>query len=236
MLPPRSQPAARFNVLLTEDQPHSPGHWSVQLPRLLEPQGVTAFRARTGREAIALASRHPIHAAVIDLNTPMGESSTSSGGTSGDAGMWIIELFQRLPARPPVVVVHNRAYSQREVARLMGEALRLGVFSVLPKPFELEQLLGVFQRLVERQYRGSWPTAPEKNPDPAAENPDRRDKTGPASSESAPASGRADSAPPGRTSLRGGAIGFSWLLRLRRPPVSPAPPPLGHRSGPEHPN
>ena len=46
---------------------------------------------------------------------------------------------------------------QRQVERLLGEALRLGAFSVLNKPVDMNQMLTVFRRLIDRQYHGSWP-------------------------------------------------------------------------------
>ena len=151
----------RFNVLITRDRPYAGEHWTNQLPRLLEPQGVAAYVAGTGREAIGLAEQVNLHAAVIDMATPLGphadESAPSPIASQPPAGMWILQLFHRLPKRPPVVVVHNHVYSQRQIARLLHDALRLGVFSVLSKPVELEQLLSVFQRLMDRQYAGAWP-------------------------------------------------------------------------------
>lgn len=156
--------SARFNVLLTEDRPHAADHWTNQLPRLLEPQGIAAYLAHSGREAIDLAEHLEIHAAVIDLGTPFGEPGRPGPGQQPGsptsrlaAGWWLIELFGRLPNQPPVVVINSPAYSQRQVQRMLQQALRLGAFSVLNKPVEIEQLLDVFRHVVDRQYRGAWP-------------------------------------------------------------------------------
>jgi CheY-like chemotaxis protein len=171
------QSGTRFNILLTEDRPHTgEQHWTDQLPRLLQPQGVEAFVASTGRDAIRLAERFAIHAAVIDMGTPLGEaldamSSPPSGGSgavpspptpsgaaqAGPAGLWLLELFRRMPNRPPVVLLRKPAYSRGQAERILRDALRLGAFSVMNKPVELEQLLAVFQRLVDRRYSGAWP-------------------------------------------------------------------------------
>ena len=62
--------SARLNVLLTEDAPSDPEHWTGQLSRLLQPQGVAAYVARSGVEAIDLVERVDIHAAVIDMYQP----------------------------------------------------------------------------------------------------------------------------------------------------------------------
>jgi len=149
---------ARFNVLLTEDRPHSEGHWTSQLPRLLEPQGVAAYVAGTGREAMDLAQRMEIHAAVIDMGTPIEPADgVTFGARRAGGGMWLLELLRRLPYRPPVVMVRKPAFSQRQAQRMLNEALKLGAFSVMNKPVNVEQLLAVLSRLVERRYRGAWP-------------------------------------------------------------------------------
>lgn len=149
----------RFNVLLTEDRPQPVEHWTRQLPRLLEPQGVASFVAQSGREAMDLVQRVRIHAAIIDMATPLGDPSLDARRATADepAGVWLMELFRRLPQRLPVVIVHSPAYSERHLSRLLQQALRLGAFSVLNEPVDLEQLLRVFQRLLEREYRGIWP-------------------------------------------------------------------------------
>lgn len=153
----------RFNVLLTEDRAHSGEHWTNQLPRLLEPMGVQTYLARTGRQAIELAERQVIHAAVIDLSTPQDEARSQAAGRSIDSGLWLLELLRRLPNRPPVVVLRQPAISFREAERMLREALRLGAFSVLDKPVGIEDVLSVFRRLVDRQYRGQWPGDDEES-------------------------------------------------------------------------
>ena len=172
----------RLNVLLTENRPHAPEHWTSQLPRLLRPQGVDAFLARSTDEALELAGQRRMHAAVIDLATPAPEGRpgvtpaptdrhddvrrragasgrrarpTAPGNVAG--GIWLTELFKRLPAGPAVVIINSPAYTDKQLERLLHEALRLGAFSVMNKPVQLEQLLVVFQRLLQRRYAGVWP-------------------------------------------------------------------------------
>jgi len=158
------QPEAKFNVLLTEDREHAIEHWTNQLPRLLKPQGVTAYVARTGQEAYQMIGQYRFHAAVIDLSTPAGNINLLrqarqcirlSSQTPG--GLWLLELFSRLPDRPPVVVVNSHPYSRRQAQRFLNLALRLGAFSVINRPVQLEALLEVIRRLIDKQYQGQWP-------------------------------------------------------------------------------
>jgi len=152
---------ARFRVLLTEDRAHADEHWTRQLPAILRPMGIDAFIASTGQQALELIQNDPIHAAIIDLATP--KTSTRPGVSkpqepiSGGGGIWLMQVLQRLPNRPPVVVVNSRSYSQRQVQRLLNQALTLGAFSVVNRPVKLDALLSTFQRLVERAYNNTWP-------------------------------------------------------------------------------
>jgi CheY-like chemotaxis protein len=150
----RFEVGPRLNLLLTEQQAEGPEHWSRQLPRLLQSHGVRPYVAHTGREAFDLAGRVPMHAALIDLATPLGEDRSATGDAPG---LWLLELLRRMPDHPPAVVINTRAYSQRQLQRLLNEALRRGAFSVINRPPDLEALLAAIQRVVDRRYHGHWP-------------------------------------------------------------------------------
>ena len=162
------QSASRFNVLLTQDRQHSAGHWTRQLPMLLQPQGVNAYLARSGREAVDMVNDLEIHAALIDLATPQeapgnpsldSRTSGSKSGGGGEAqGLWVLEVIRRLPNRPPVVVINSRAIAPRQAQRFLNDALRLGAFSVINRPSDIEDMLAVIRRLIDRQYEGAWPS------------------------------------------------------------------------------
>ena len=170
--PPQSRDDARFHVLLTERQvvESADDTWIGQFQRLLAPQGVEAHIAHTGEEAIGLAESNAIHAAVIDLSLPVGEKNPSTVG-SAQGGLVLLQLLKRLPQRPPVVVLRGPAESRRHAERLLHEALRLGAFSVMDKPVRVDRLLATFRRLVDRQYRGHWPTAQEPESGDAESSP-----------------------------------------------------------------
>jgi len=163
MRPTDPQPDSRFNVLLTEDRNHAPGHWTRQLPRLLQPQGVRAYVARSGREAVAMVDDLEIHAALIDLATPQTDPREAPPGSEssplGQAqGLWVLEVLKRRPNRPPVVVVNSRAIARTQAQRFLNDALRLGAFSVVNRPNDIEDMLAVIRRLIDRQYEGTWPS------------------------------------------------------------------------------
>ena len=148
----------RFNVLLTEDRDRPVEHWTRQLPRLIEPLGIHTHVARSAPEALELHAKITFHAAVVDLATPSGPGSAEVNG-----GLWLLKVLRRSEAHPPVVVVNSRA-TQRQAVKLLNEALRLGAFSVVNPPVQIERLLGAIQRLIERRYAGQWPAGPPTTP------------------------------------------------------------------------
>ncbi|MEM9347464.1 MAG: hypothetical protein AAGB26_12680 [Planctomycetota bacterium] len=145
---------ARFRVLLTEDRARPDEHWTRQLPPLLRPIGVQAEIATDSKEALSILENTAIHAAVIDLNTPAPQSDSSAEGAGG---LWLLQVVQRLPHKPPVVVVNSHSYSQKQSSRMLNQALDLGAFSVVNWPVQIDTLLATFQRLIERAYNNHWP-------------------------------------------------------------------------------
>jgi len=149
----------RFNVLLTEDRVDASGHWTSQLSRLLEPQGVRSYVVRSGDEAVSVVQREVIHAALVDLSTPRSVCGPGGPRVAGQdpEGFWLLEMFRRHKRRVPIVVINSRIVGQRHAQRLLEQALRLGAFSVVNRPVQIESLLQVIRRLVEREYQGNWP-------------------------------------------------------------------------------
>lgn len=149
----------RLRVLLTRDRARTEDHWTQQLPRLLGPMGIQAEVVGTGTDALDRANAQPYHAAVVDIATPTGSPGTAAP-TADAGGLWLLQVLQRSRFAPPVVVVNSQSYSQRQVARFLNEALRLGAFSVINKPVDLEHLLATIARLLQRHHDGRWPGPP----------------------------------------------------------------------------
>ena len=152
----------RLNVLMTEGE-HA---WVEQLPRLLGPHGVRAILAPDVGAAIRRIREGPVHAVVVDTTVPMErgehrdrrEERREAEEDSG--GLKLLRVIQRIEPAPPTVVVRDRRFDRRHDDRLLSEALRLDAFSVLDQPVQLEQLLDVLRRLIERHYGGRWPGTP----------------------------------------------------------------------------
>jgi CheY-like chemotaxis protein len=127
----------RLTVLLANEQEG----WHQTVRRLLEPQGVQTISARSGREALELMERQPIHVAVLDHQMPQ------------LGGLQVIRLVRELHrAAPPAILLASELNSH-----LLREALGMHVFSVLSKPVDTNLLLDALARVLRRYYESRWP-------------------------------------------------------------------------------
>lgn len=150
-LPSSGQP--RLNLLLSWGG-WRPDSWADRMACLLEPMGVSSLRARTARQAEAAIRSAQIHIAVVDLGLPL-----DVGCSSEEGGPRILELLRRLDAPPPTVVVRSPR-SSREMTRDLTAALRCDAFAVVDRrSADVELMLRVMQRCLDRHYQGRWPTS-----------------------------------------------------------------------------
>ena len=156
MLDVQAHGSDRLNVLITDGGER----WAVQLPRLLEPQGVRSIRVGSLPEATEAIEHERIHVAVVDLALPSGpvaEPSQPAVPRPVPGGLKLLQLMRRLEPTPPAVIVRGRLFDPRYDDRHLAEALKLDVFSVLDQPVRIEQMLEVLRRILERYYGGMWP-------------------------------------------------------------------------------
>jgi len=126
----------RFTVLLANEQEN----WHQTVRGLLEPQGVQTISAHSGREALHLLERQPVHVAVLDHQMPhLG-------------GLQVIKLMRELQKSPPAILLTSDLTSH-----LLREALGMHVFSVLSKPVDPNVLLDALARVLRRYYESRWP-------------------------------------------------------------------------------
>lgn len=154
----------RLTVLLG-DEADAAEAWHRNATGLLASQGVTTLVVRTGREALALiegsilGSGPRVHVAVLDQHMPV------------IGGLQILRRLHRelrdaqqrpgastpaaqrpVPAVPPAILLADTL-----AAATMHEALMVEVFSVLPRPVELNLLLDTLARALKRFYQNKWP-------------------------------------------------------------------------------
>lgn len=144
----------RLNVLLTDRGQR----WATQLPRLLAPQGIHAHRAATYDQALGVIEATPIHVAVVDMYLDTHAQTPPPTAERLPTGLKLLQIIQRIEDRPPaVMIVRSRRFDPRVDDFVLTEALRLNAFTVLDQPVDLEQLLVVLQRALERYFNGTWP-------------------------------------------------------------------------------
>src|SRR5438270_6384292 len=123
--------SSRLTVLLANEQEG----WHQTVRQLLEPQGVQTLSARSGREALNLIERQPVHVAVLDAQMPQLN------------GLQVVRRLQEVPNAPPAILLAADLTSY-----LLREALSMHVFSVLSKPVDFNVLLDSLARVLRRHY------------------------------------------------------------------------------------
>jgi two-component system response regulator PilR (NtrC family) len=104
------------------------------LTTLVRREGHVPFGARTGEDALAILDREEIDLVLLDMMLP---------GMSG------MEVLQRIrQSDPDQVVVVITAYSSIEGAI---QAMRLGAFHYIPKPFKNEEVLHTLRKGLEQR-------------------------------------------------------------------------------------
>jgi CheY-like chemotaxis protein len=122
------QTALGTSVLVVDDEPQVV--WVLQFS--LEAEGYTTFSARDGVQAMnAIAEHHP-NLMLLDIMMPTMD------------GWSVLEEMMRLPReeRPRVVVV-----SAMSNLRDRAKAAEMGADAFMPKPFNVDDLLGVLHDL-----------------------------------------------------------------------------------------
>jgi len=108
------------------------------LGTLLKREGFRPIAAKTGEEALLAAEREPVDLVLLDLMLP---------GMSG------MEVLKQIRARDPEqVVIVITAYSSIESAI---EAMRIGAFHYIPKPFKNEEVLLTIRKGLEQRRLAS---------------------------------------------------------------------------------
>lgn len=116
------------SVLVVDDEPQVV--WVLQFS--LEAEGYTTFAARDGVQAMSAIAEHHPKLMVLDIMMPTMD------------GWSVLEEMMRLPReeRPRVIVV-----SAMSNLRDRAKAAEMGADAFVPKPFNVDDLLGVMHDL-----------------------------------------------------------------------------------------
>ena len=115
-------PKCEPRVLIADDDEDA----RAMLSDLLAHEGYTPVVAADGEKALALAVRHPLELALVDVVMP------------GPSGIVLADRLKDL--QPSLEVIIITAYGSEELAT---EAMYRGAFYYLPKPLDLMQVMAV---------------------------------------------------------------------------------------------
>jgi len=101
---------------------------------MLETEGYSVETASNGYDAIELVKLHPFNLAIVDIKMP------------GMGGIGVFKALNDIDATLPVMFLTG--FASFETAM---EAIRLGAYDYITKPFEWEKLLNTIKRAIERK-------------------------------------------------------------------------------------
>jgi DNA-binding NtrC family response regulator len=157
---------------------HPPMEWYRSLSALLAPLGVRTFEATTGHEAMAVIEQNPIHLAVVDtrlndndelslpkliqkLKEPCPPPDIQKRAfrvhvqiDHADQNQRIeVRLDAQTPLECPTVILLTPARNDR----MLAEALKFNVFSVVSEPVDVNLMLELMARAMKRFHQNQWP-------------------------------------------------------------------------------
>ena len=112
--------------------------WPEALRHIFKPRGVNLLVAEDATEFVHIIRRRRIHTTIVDMDSEQ---------SNGLATVKIIRMDY--PLLPCILL------SSTPGRELLGEALRLDVFSVIDKPVDMRILLGLLHRLFLKKYGSS---------------------------------------------------------------------------------
>ncbi|MDW7771717.1 MAG: sigma-54 dependent transcriptional regulator [Desulfobulbaceae bacterium] len=115
-------------ILVVDDEPN----YLIVLSELLRDEGFEVYTAQSGQEALPIVHNTDLDLIISDMKMP------------GIDGIQLLEQSKKINRDLPVILI--TAYA--EVARAV-EAMRLGAFTYLAKPFSNEALLASVQKAME---------------------------------------------------------------------------------------
>ena len=127
---PTHPKAGDVNVLTSR----SDWAWPTALRSIFQPCGVNLMVADTASQFANVLRQQRVHATIIDADSQRGSLAT-------------LRMLRADYPRLPCLVVATASNEE-----LLGRALRLGVFSVIDKPVDMDLLRGQLDRLFVKTY------------------------------------------------------------------------------------
>lgn len=140
--PPPPQPRP-FSILIADDDPGNRD----TLQSVLESRGFRTVVAADGSEAVEIVQVQMVHLVLFDMHMPR------------LTGLEAIEIVRQVNQLLPAILM--TADATRD---LMRQALQAQVFSVIPKPVNLNVVLHTLTRALTQVYKAPPPTPTDPAP------------------------------------------------------------------------
>jgi len=114
------------------------------LARRLELRGFEVTRAEKGQDALDYASESRFDLAMVDLKMP------------GVSGKQVLEILKKTHDFIEVIIMTGHGS-----AEAAGECMKLGAFSYLPKPYELEKIMETLRQAYAARLKREHHADPE---------------------------------------------------------------------------
>lgn len=112
--------------------------------RRLELRGFDVTKAASGREAVDYANEGRFDLALLDLKMP------------GMDGKKVLEILKKQDDFTEVIIMTGHGSSEAAV-----ECMKMGAFSYLPKPYELEKILEILRQAYAARLKKKNPSDPK---------------------------------------------------------------------------
>ncbi|MHC4743671.1 MAG: response regulator [Planctomycetota bacterium] len=133
---PNREGCSEVNVLASQ----ASWAWPAALREIFRPRGVNLLVAENANQFLSIIKTRRIHTTIIDVD---------SDKSNALATIRIIRMDYPLM---PCILLSSRPQGEGRHESLLGNALKLNVFSVIDKPVEMGLLLEQLNRLFTRRY------------------------------------------------------------------------------------
>jgi DNA-binding NtrC family response regulator len=132
--------ARKIKLLIVDDEVK----FLNSLARRLELRGFEVTKAENGQDALDYANQIQFDLAMVDLKMP------------GVGGKQVLEILKKTHAFIEVIMMTGHGS-----AEAAGECMKLGAFSYMPKPYELEKIMETLRQAYAARLKREHHAKPE---------------------------------------------------------------------------
>ena len=123
--------------------------WPQAVNQIFRPRGINALIAQSPSDAVQIATANHLHLAILDMRNDQ-PSSPPDEPTAKElqlSGIKTLQAIRNQDPRLPCILI-----TAAVTDRILADALALGVFSVVPKPVNIDLLAHQIDRLFIKRF------------------------------------------------------------------------------------